>query len=73
MGTVAVKPGIGDLINGLLDDTSVKRRWQEDPVAVMAGYDLDDAERQALLQGDAEALVGTGASERLTRRLSVAW
>lgn len=53
------------LCRELLRDKAFRAAMQEDPARALAGRDLSDAERDALLRGDVGALYRQGANEFL--------
>lgn len=56
---------LGHLAHDLDRQPSAKQELLTDPVAFLAGYDLTDAERQGVLDLDAQALVDLGLNPML--------
>jgi hypothetical protein len=58
-------------------DAAVQRRYREDKQALLAGYDLDDEEREAIRGGDVGKLYVLGCNGQLLMHfaplLGIAW
>jgi hypothetical protein len=58
-------------------DAAVQRRYREDKEALLAGYDLDDEEREAIREGDVGKLYVLGCNGQLLMHfaplLDIAW
>jgi hypothetical protein len=64
-------------VNVLLDklsaDSVLQREWELNPAAVAGRYSLTDTQRQALLDGDVDALLAEGLAERHVQQMRVSW
>ncbi|MDB5942014.1 MAG: aromatic ring-opening dioxygenase subunit LigA [Ramlibacter sp.] len=58
-------------------DAAMQRRYREDKQALLAGYDLDDEEREAIRDGDVGKLYVLGCNGQLLMHfaplLGIAW
>lgn len=54
---------VHSICRAALKDESFRAALNENPEAALAGFDLQPAERQALLEGDVAALYAMGAHE----------
>lgn len=71
--TTASKPDINDLLDDLFANAALQKSFGDDPVKVMQGYSLSEAQKEALLAGDSDALLSLGLSERHTRQMRISW
>ena len=64
---------VNSLLDDLAADPGIQREWELDPEAVAARYSLSDEQKDALLDGDVDALIGLGLAERHTQQMRVSW
>ncbi|MFC4856086.1 hypothetical protein [Actinophytocola glycyrrhizae] len=61
------------LLDNLSTDAALQREWELNPAAVLSRYSLTDTQRQALLDGDVDALFAEGLAERHVQQMRVSW
>jgi hypothetical protein len=66
-------PDINVLLDDLFENTDLQREWATNPEEVARRYSLTDAQRQALLDGDVDALMQQGLAERHVQLMRVSW
>lgn len=66
-------PDINALLDDLLRDPGLQRRWEVDPAEVAKGYSLTESQMSALLSGDVDALTAEGLAERHVQQMRVSW
>ncbi|WP_436765483.1 hypothetical protein [Streptomyces sp. URMC 123] len=64
---------VNALLDDLAGDAEIQREWELNPTEVARRYALTDTQRQALLDGDVEALIGEGLAERHVQQMRVSW
>jgi Aromatic-ring-opening dioxygenase LigAB, LigA subunit len=66
-------PDINDLLDALMGDVELQKRWELDPEQVAGDYALTPRQLAALLDGDIDALIGEGLAERHVQQMRVSW
>lgn len=72
-GATMAAPDINALLDDLLRDPELQRRWELDPAEVAKGYSLTESQMSALLSGDVDALTAEGLAERHVQQMRVSW
>jgi len=66
-------PDVNVLLDQLQQDPQLQRKWELDPAAVAADYALTESQLAALLDGDIDALIGSGLADRHVQQMRVSW
>lgn len=67
------KPDVNVLLDRLMRDAELRRRWELDPAGVAVEYDLTESQLRSLIDGDVEALMAEGLAERHVQQMRVSW
>lgn len=69
-----MKKNLQELINSLQGDISTISEYLADPETFLSKYNLDESEKQALINKDVDALVALGLEQELaTNAMSSPW
>jgi hypothetical protein len=67
------KPDVNVLLDRLMRDAELQRRWELDPAGVAAEYELTESQLRSLVDGDVDALMAEGLAERHVQQMRVSW
>lgn len=67
------KLDVNDLLDDLLNDPEVQRKWELNPEMVASQYSLTASQTRALVDGDVDALISEGLAERHVQQMRVSW
>jgi hypothetical protein len=67
------KPDVNALLDALMSDQELQKRWELNPRQVAGDYDLTPRQLDALLDGDVDALISEGLAERHVQQMRVSW
>lgn len=67
------KPDVNVLLDRLMRDADLQRRWELEPAEVAAEYELTETQLRSLVDGDVDALVAEGLAERHVQQMRVSW
>jgi hypothetical protein len=65
--------GIDRLLDDLMVDLEVQKRWAMNPENVAEEYGLTEGQKHAMVVGDVEALLAEGLAERHVQEMRVSW
>jgi hypothetical protein len=66
-------PDINVLLDDLFEDPELQREWALRPDQIALRYSLTDSQLKALIDGDVDALMHLGLSERHVQLMRVSW
>lgn len=65
--------GIDRLLDDLISNTDVQKRWAMNPELLAKEYELTETQTAAMINGDVESLIAEGLTERHVQEMRVSW
>jgi len=67
------KNGVDQLLDDLISDNEVQKRWALNPEEIAKEYSLTEEQKAAMIEGDVDALIAGGLAERHVQEMRVYW